>query len=106
MDCPGASPFSGFIGAWFTAVRTEGWGALLNEGSLRPRKSEVQPTPTAGRLFNSLAAGFLESREADGIGPKNHPHSIREWIPGKQKRRPANNERNDHGSGECSSFRK
>jgi hypothetical protein len=39
---------------------------------LRPRESEVQPTPTAGRLFNSVAAGFLESREADGIGPKKH----------------------------------
>jgi len=35
---------------------------------LRPRKFEVQPTPTAGRLFNSVAAGFLESRKADGIG--------------------------------------
>src|SRR5258706_4970305 len=76
MDCPGASPFSGFIGAWFTAVRTEGQvGRPVNEGSLRPRKFEVQPTPTAGRLFNSVAAGFLESREADGIGPQNIPSS-------------------------------
>jgi hypothetical protein len=89
MDCPGASPFSGFIGAWFSAVRTEDHaGRSVNEGSLRPQKFEVQPTPTTGELFNSVGAGFLESREADGIGPKNYPHPIREWIPRKQKRRP------------------
>jgi len=89
MDCPGASPFSGFIGAWFTAVRTEGHvGRPVNESGLRPRRFEVQPTPTTGGLFNSVAAGFLESREADGIGPKNYPHPIREWVPRKQKRRP------------------
>jgi hypothetical protein len=107
MDWPGASPFSGFIGAWFTAVRTEAHvGRPVNEGSLRPRKFEVQPTPTTGGLFTSVAVGLLESREADTPGRRITRIQSASGSRGNRRGDPANNERNDHGLEERSSVRK
>src|SRR4029077_8565615 len=107
MDCAGASPFSGFIGAWFTAVRTEGHvGRPVNEGSLRPRKFEVQPTPTTGGFSTPQLLVFLRAAKRTASGRRITRIQSASGSRGNRRGDPANNERNDHGLRECSSFRR
>src|SRR5258708_506710 len=66
---------------------------------------EANRTPTTGELFNSVPVSFLASRSGRHRA-EECPAYIREWIPAETEEAPANNERNEHGLGECSSFRK
>jgi hypothetical protein len=45
-------------------------------------------TPRSRELFNSIAFGSLERREANGIKLKNCQAYIREWILREQNARP------------------